>query len=628
VCGICGIVSADTEPAPDRSVLESMNNALVHRGPDGAGIMIEDHFGFGHRRLSVIDIDGGVQPMTDSEGIVTITFNGEIYNFLELRDELIAKGVVFQTRSDTEVLLKGYLHWGIGVLDRLLGMFAFAIWDRRTRELYVVRDRLGVKPLYWTPLVSGGVAFASELSSLRYAMDSPNEMNRSAACEFFALSYVTGSNSILQRAYRLPAGSFLKWKSGASPEIKTYWDLAEIWQSRADTFVPQENQDAKFLSCLETATKDRLITDVPLGAFLSGGLDSSGICALIMKAEKELETFSIGFKEKSYDELPYARLMAEELGTKHRDEIVSCESPDLLLEIANHLDEPFADTSIVPTYVLCRSARKHLTVALSGDGGDELLAGYVTHSADKIHSYLSHLPKPLVKGMSAMVNLIPDNRNKVGTVFKLKQFMRGAHLDAAHAHASWRMLATDSGLRDLIHPDFWTDDAQPFRPFVEAYNEVPSLSPLDRQLYVDYKTWLVDDILTKTDRASMAHGLEVRSPFLDHRLIEHCAGLSADQKLNGFKGKYILGKAMAGLVPQKIVERPKRGFNSPVSHWIAGSWRELVQDTFNETTVKNEGILNSKTINTVLQEHLAGHRDNGLLIFNLLMFRLWNESHA
>ncbi len=603
-----------------------MTATLRHRGPDGEDFVIEPGVGLAHTRLSVIDIEGGGQPMSDETGAVTIVYNGEIYNYRELRGELENLGRRFHTQSDTESLLQAYLEWGIEFLDRVNGMFAVAIWDRRTEELFLVRDRLGVKPLYWSEF-GDGIAFSSELTALRKSGHAAGGLNRTAIGDYVALSYIPGEDSVIEGVRRLQPATYLHWRRGGTLSLHRYWNLAEIWSGASRNEQPDAAIEAEFLALLEQATSRRLVSDVPLGALLSGGIDSSAICALAMKSVGELATFSAGFKEATFDELPYAREMAQFLGTQHHDDIVECESPDMLIEIAGHLDEPFADTSVLPTYVLCRSARQRLTVALSGDGGDELLAGYTTHSADALHRTIRHVPSPFLRVASRLATLLPDSRSKVGTLFKLKQFMRGATLDSAGAHASWRMLALSDGLRDLIDPDFWSDDTDPFRTSTAAYNEVPDLNPLDRALYVDYRTWLPDDILVKADRASMAHGLEIRSPFLDHKLVEYCAGLPPRFKIRGLRGKYLLKRVAEQLVPKRIVQRPKRGFNAPVSHWIAGPWRELVNDVLSESAIRADGILNPSAVQQRLDAHLTGKRDHGFLLFNILMLCLWKKQH-
>ena len=623
MCGICGIAYPDPQRTPPPGVLEAMTASLAHRGPDDTGYTSTSGVSLGHRRLSVIDLECGHQPMGLPERGLHIVFNGEIYNFPSLRNELLAGGASFNTHSDTEVILQGYAVWGLDrLLDRLVGMFAFALWDEHRRSLFLVRDRLGVKPLYWTTDARGTLYFASELRAFRALPEPPAVLNRRAALQYFSTGYVMGEDAILRGVKRVSPGSILQWSPGERVAERRYWDLAAIWSNAPSPQRSDSEYREAFSTLLDRCVSERLQSDMPLGAFLSGGLDSSMICARIRAQHAELKTFSIGFQEESYSELPWASLVAKELGTEHSEAIVQCESPDLLLEVARHLDEPFADTSILPTWVLCREARTHLTVALSGDGGDELLAGYTTHAADRLRRLASIIPGPLLAAASLAAGQLPDDRHKVGALFKLKQFLSGARLNPGDAHAWWRMLLHRDTLQGLIAPDFWDDTFNPFAPFQRAWDEVPKLNSLDRMLYVDYKTWLTDDILVKVDRASMAHGLEVRSPFLDHRLVEFCAGLPPHLKLSGLRGKKILRDAARGQVPAGVIARKKAGFNAPVSHWIAGPWRELVQDTLRAKEA-GMGMYNSDKVAGLLDAHNKGKRDHGYLIFTLLMFALW-----
>lgn len=624
MCGICGIAFADPQRTPPPGVLEAMVDTLIHRGPDGAGQCQSGGVSLAHRRLAVIDLENGHQPMQHLLRGLHLVFNGEIYNFRALRAELSEGGSVFQTQSDTEVILQGYLVWGLDrLLDRMVGMFAFALWDEPHRRLYLVRDRLGVKPLYWSTDGRGSLFFASEMRAFHVLPEFSQKLNRRAAFQYFSTGYVTGEDAILHGVNQVEPGTYLCWKPGERPETRTYWDLATIWH---DARSSRRRNDAEcrdeFNNLLQKCVAERLESDVPLGAFLSGGLDSSLICARILREKGQLKTFSMGFQEKSYSELPWASLVAKSLGSEHTETLVGCESPDLLLEVAEHLDEPFADTSILPTWVLCREARKHLTVALSGDGGDELLAGYTTHAADRLRRIILSVPGPLIAAASLAANALPDDRRKVGSLFKIKQFLAGARLDACDAHAWWRMLLRRDALQGLITEDAWDDTFNPFAPFRSAWEDVPELDSLDRMLYVDYKTWLADDILVKVDRASMAHGLEVRSPFLDHRLIEFCAGLPRHLKLSGLRGKRILRDSARGQIPDSVALRKKAGFNAPVSHWIAGPWRELVHDTLLAKEA-GMGLFNSTRVAGLLDAHMSGKRDHGFLIFSLLMFALW-----
>lgn len=628
MCGICGMALPSREQTPDAALLDRMTDSLAHRGPDGRGTWIADHVGLGHRRLAIIGVDTGTQPMRIPSRDIAVTFNGEIYNFRDLRKDLESQGAVFRTESDTEVLLHGYATWGMdGLLTRLVGMFAFGLWDGQERRLYLVRDRLGVKPLYWAEGAEGALYFASELRALRSTPVVHHDLNETALLHYLTLGYVVGENAILKGVRQLAPGTVLTWCPGSPPQQRCYWNLAEIWTTRqASETAHAATVAEEFNHLLDQAIGDRLESEVPLGAFLSGGLDSSLICARMLSHRSPLKTFSMGFEERSYSELPWARLVAEKLGTAHHDATVTCDDPALLMEVARHLDEPFADTSILPTYVLCREARKHLTVALSGDGGDELLAGYTTHAADRLHRAIHAVPTPLLAAARGLVMQLPDQRSKVGPLFKLKQFLGGAHRNACDAHGWWRMLQSEVALRALVSPDISLADFDALAPFRAAYDAVPALTPLDRMLYVDYTTWLASDILVKVDRASMAHGLEVRSPFLDHRLVEFCAGLPADEKLRGLRGKYLMRRVARGQVPDGVIRRKKAGFNSPVSHWIAGPWKELVHDTLlSHDTLP---FLRAEGIRAMLEAHQSGKRDHGYRLFALVMLALWSQHHG
>ncbi len=624
MCGICGLVYADRARPVDRAEVEAMTRCLRHRGPDDEAYFFGPGVALGHRRLEVIDPEGGRQPMSDSQGMLTITYNGEIYNFQALRDELTSLGARFRTRSDTEVLLCGYRQWGEDLLTRLVGMFAFALWDAEHESLLLARDRLGKKPLCWAPLPEGGLAFGSELSSLVANLQLRPRIDREALAGYIALGYVPGGRNVLQGVQRVAPGGGLRWKRGGRPEPFTWWSLAQIWQERPRDTRPLEEIEEQFIGLLETAVRDRLVSDVPLGAFLSGGLDSSTIAALMRRHCRRVETFSIGFVEPSYDELPYARRVAASLGTEHHDEVVRGEDPRLLLEIAARLDEPFADTSIVPTYVLCQAARRRVTVALSGDGGDELLAGYVTHVADAFRRRARRVPRFLRGAALWGARGLPDSRRKLGTVFKARQFLSGVDLAPCDAHAWWRTIADAAQVRRLV-PGTLVDDGAPpsFGPARAAWGEVPDLGALDRMLYVDFRTWLPDDILVKADRAGMSHGLEVRCPFLDHRLVEFCCALPPRLKLRGGRGKWLLRRAARGLVPGLARRRRKSGFNAPVAHWLAGPWRQVAEEALRDSNLGAGSAVDAAEARRLLEAHVRGRSNHGYLLFALVMLGLW-----
>ncbi len=625
MCGICGLVLAGRERTPEDEILRAMAAPLASRGPDDEGFHRAPGIGLGHRRLRVIDLEGGRQPMVDESGRIVLSYNGEIYNHLELRRELEGRGVRFRTRSDTEVLLAGYVAWGEGVLDRLSGMFAFALWDERDETLLLARDHLGKKPLYWTSLADGGVAFASEPDALAACPGVDVRVDPRAAAGYLSVGYVVGEASILAGIRRLAPASKLVWRRGGAPRTSRYWDLASVWAARGLDGRGEPELAEEFRGLLAGAVQARLESDVPLGTFLSGGLDSSTVTALVARERPSVRTYSIGFAEASYSELPWARQVASALGVSARERVVAPEDAGLLLEVAASLAEPFADTSILPTFALCKIAREEITVALSGDGADELLAGYVTLAADRLHRRLSVVPRPARRALRGALDLLPESRRKVNWLFKAKKFLAADRLDACDAHASWRMLApTDAALR-LLAPEVVPAGFDAFEPFRRAWDEGAALRPLDRLLYVDFATWLPDDILFKVDRASMAHGLEVRCPFLDRRLIEFAAGLPPRLKLGSRRGKVLLRRAAAGLVPDAVLHRRKEGFNSPVSAWLAGSWRDLVEDAFSARSLEATGLLARAEVERLWQEHLGGRRDHGYLLFAVLMLVLWSR---
>ena len=527
MCGICGIAFADRYRTVPIELLERMNATLRFRGPDAEGRHVDGGTGVGHRRLSVIDLSGRAQPMTDPSGRVTVTFNGESYNFRELRDELQAAGFQFLTASDTEVLLLGYLYWGEAVVERLLGMFAFGLWDRGQETLLLARDRLGVKPLYWAE-TAGRPRFRFRADHRGGQRNRPARLATARRWRLPGPGLRRGQRFDPRRRPAIAAGQRAALAAGGAPRN---------WVGRGGRHLLEHGRTVGFLvgrrgrgdavrqfaPLLEKAAWTGSPSDVPLGALLSGGIDSTLVVALIRRNRPQLSTFSIGFTSPASTKRAGRGWLPGNSARSTTQEIARCDSPDLLLHVARHQDEPFADTSILPTHVLCRMAREHVTVALSGDGGDELLAGYLTHSADQYHRWAARLPRLVVRALQAGLDLPPENRRKVNWLFKAKQFLAGAHLDACDAHAWWRMLSDYEQLGRLLGNPAELSPNVAFGPFRAAYAEAEPASPLDRMLYVDYKTYLVDDILVKVDRASMAYGLEVRSPLLDHRLVELCA---------------------------------------------------------------------------------------------------------
>jgi asparagine synthase (glutamine-hydrolysing) len=621
MCGFCGVVTAEFEKKIARTTIEKMLAPLARRGPDSQGIYCKSGCALGHRRLKVIDLDGGEQPMVSSDGRFILVFNGEIYNFLDLRRQLERLGHRFTGSSDTEVLLHSCQEWGMDCLKRLVGMFVFALWDHRERKLWLVRDRLGVKPLYYAQTSCGDLVFGSEASVCLVWPEINPEIDQEAAFKYFTFGYIPGENSIFHGVRKLPPGTFMEWHGGRMSSPKVYWNLLDCWakpqSTREDVSAILEEFSHKF----KTAVKDRLISDVPLGAFLSGGLDSASVVGEMCQKQSSVSTFTIGFTENSFDEAPEARLTARHFNCDHHEEYKSMSSPELLLKVAEQLDEPLADTSILPTYVLCQEARRYFTVALSGDGGDELLAGYATHQANKHYQTFKKIPKGLALTLARMAQWLPDNERKVNFFFKLKQFTSAYPRGPGEAHAWWRSFLHPDRLRQLsegCNPDV-------FEPFRKVWQEAAVLSPLDQALYVDYRTWLLDDILVKVDRASMNHGLEVRSPFLDHRLVEFCAALPSRLKRVGSSGKILLRRYAAAHGLDFVARRKKSGFGAPVASWLRGSWRELAQSAFNEQGRGAIPFVSQEALRRTWNEHVERRRDHGYFLFAALMFILWRQ---
>jgi asparagine synthase (glutamine-hydrolysing) len=631
MCGICGKLL--WEVSPERSVLEAMTHEMRNRGPDAHGTIIKGPIGLGHCRLSIIDLSPEAnQPMFDCSGLFVIVYNGEIYNFQELRDELRGQGVVFRTRTDTEVVLESYKAWGTRCLERFNGMFAFAIWSEIEQSLFLARDRLGEKPLYYIPLTDGGLLFASEIKAIEKDPQFKGRLNFKAFSHFLSLGYTLTSDCILRDVKKLEAGHFLIAKRGKVLVTKKYWDLASYFYNKRK--YRNESEAAEELNgLLNDAVRLRLISDVPLGAFLSGGIDSSAITASMcgLRSPDENLTFSMGFKEKSYDETTEAKTVAHALGTRHFDKLVESDILSNLSKIAYCTDEPLADTSIIPMYYLAEFARERVKVCLSGDGGDEIFGGYETYVADRIHHATQVLPGWLIKCASKGVNRFwPVSFDKVSFDYKLRKFLNGCSLPIARAHYSWRTLFTEMEKRELLNEDLHPllDNADPFNQFEKYRRDVDGCHYLDQAMYVDIKTWLVDDILVKVDRSTMAHSLETRAPFLDHRMVEFAASLPVGLKQRGLGGKYLLKKSQRSHLPASVLRRSKKGFNAPVSHWFGSSLGSLLERLLQDRTNNLDMCFQRDAIKKLLDQHLHMRCDNGLKLFCVTMFLLWNNARV
>ncbi len=621
MCGICGIVGR--EPV-DREVLARMTRTLRHRGPDDEGFYVAERkegvaAGLGFRRLSIIDLESGNQPISNEDGSVQLVFNGEIYNFRELRRDLETRGHRFATNADTEVLVHLYEDLGPRCVERLNGMFAFALWDERERRLVLARDRFGKKPLYYAE-VDGSLLFGSELKALREHPLCPRALDFESLCKYLALEYVPTPHSILEGVKKLPGGHLLVWRDGES-SIEQYWDLSF---GSSDGVQSDGDYVEEFRVRFREAVRRRLISDVPLGAFLSGGIDSSSVVAM-MAAELPaglVKTFSIGFGERSFDESGHARRVAAHFGTDHREDVFTARDLlDLLPAVADVLDEPFADASVLPTYLLSRFTRESVTVALGGDGGDELLAGYPTFPADRV-ARLYRMPGPVHRRVLVpLAGKLPTSTANFSLDFKVKRFLRAAASSADERHPTWLGSFAPEELDALLT----STPSDPLEEQRRAFASAPTRNELERLVYLYAKTYLQDDILVKVDRASMACSLEVRAPFLDVDLVEFLGRVPPRLKLRRFETKHLLKEAMKDVLPPGIATRSKKGFGIPVAQWLKGELREAVTDELSPDRLRSQGIFEPAEVQRLLSEHLTGRRDHRKQLWTLFMFQLWHR---
>ncbi|WP_096700270.1 asparagine synthase (glutamine-hydrolyzing) [Magnetospirillum sp. 15-1] len=626
MCGITGWLSWGHPPAPE--IVAAMNDRIIHRGPNAGAVASLGPVVLGHRRLSVIDLsDAANQPMTDSDGRLTIAFNGEIYNFRELRDRLAVLGHTFRTQSDTEVLLAAYRQWDLDFLEHLNGMFAFALWDAQHRRLVLARDRLGEKPLFYTSDGQGGLVFASEIKALRAHPAVGAQVDPRALGQFLSLNYTLTDSCLLAGVSKLPPAHYMVVEAGTAPRIFRYWDLAAHFRDKG-RHTSERRATEELLALLDDSVRLRMVSDVPLGAFLSGGIDSSSIVAAMARHNRAdlVHTFSIGFSEASFSEVPKARAMAATLGVSHHDRIVDVDMARDLQRIVHFGDEPMADSSLIPIYYLAAFAREKVTVALSGDGGDEILAGYETYAADRIRHLSGWVPAMFSRtALRMMDRLWRPSLGKVSLDYKLRRFLKGHALPPDQAHYFWRGIFDDDEKAALIAADrsqaVLADN--PYDGFAAHADELAGCHYLDRAMYVDIKTWLPEDILVKVDRATMAHALESRAPFLDHRLVEFAASLPVEWKMKGFRKKHLLKESQRGRLPDATLDQRKEGFNAPVSHWLLGGLKELSADITHGAVLGQ--WVRPEAVDRLWADHHSGRRDNGLRLFGLTCLGLWLE---
>ncbi|TZG29116.1 XrtA/PEP-CTERM system amidotransferase [Sphingomonas montanisoli] len=620
MCGIAGIFHLQVAKPVEEARVRAMTDAIAHRGPDGVGVWVAPGVGFGHRRLSIIDLEGGVQPMPSADGRQVIIFNGEIYNYREVRAELIALGVEFRTHSDTEVILEAYRRWGAKSLDRLNGMFAFAIHDAADASLFVARDRMGVKPLFYAELSDGSVIFGSELKALTAHPLLRRTPELSAVDDYLAFGYVPDDTSLLQGVKKLPAGHHLTLKRGHPlPASIRWWDVSFADRARGSA----RDLEAELVDLMRKAVTARMIADVPLGAFLSGGVDSSAVVALMAEESREaVKTCSIGFDHPDYDETRYAAEIAARFATDHRVRIVSADDYGLADTLADHFDEPFADASALPTYRVSQLARETVTVALSGDGADEAFAGYrrltFFNAEDRVRRLL---PQGFRSNVFGTLGRIYPKMDWAPQKLRAKSTFQALGRSEGEAYAE-AVGVTPMALRHRLYTDQMLGGLGGHRAedrYIKAMAAAPARDGLDRAQYADMQIWLPGDILTKVDRTSMAVSLEAREPLLDYRLIEFAARLPVSMRVRGTTGKWLMKQAMRRYLPDDILFRKKMGFVTPISAWFRGPLAEEAGRIAQGSTLAQTGWFDPAALDRIVRDHKSGLSDHGRLLWQLMM---------
>lgn len=633
MCGIVGFTGSLGRKESER-IIRSMASSLQYRGPDDEGFYDKDDVSLGFRRLAIIDIPTGNQPIYTTDQSIVLVFNGEIYNYQELKELLVQKGYSFRTQGDSEVLLYWYQEHADQLdlfFEAINGMFALGIWDRKRDRFLLARDRAGEKPLYYSE-VNGNLVFASELKAILEYPGFKKELDRISLAQYLAHEYVPSPRSIFEGIHKLPSASYLIYgklsQKNRTSQIHSYWEYPseeETWNASEEELL--ERLDALFLR----SVKLRLISDVPVGIFLSGGIDSSAVLSYVnrLKDPKEIETFSIGFEDTSFDESKYAREVAQYFGNSHHEEIINSNSLlEIVPKVIERLDEPFADASLIPSTHLSKFAKKNVTVALGGDGGDELFMGYPTFQANQMAQVYNRIPNFFHQGILKLAGALPVSMNNFSLDFKIKRFLAFVRENPALREQLWLGSFSPSELKDLLHfnTNGMLDAEQLFCENFSIYQKgLHSRSPLGQLSYWYFKTYMHNDILVKADRASMFQSLELRAPFLDKDLIEFTARLPYSYKIRGLSMKYILKKLLVNRVPKSVIKRPKKGFGIPVAKWFRGELKEWVYDLFSSSRVKQGGLFEPKAIQKLLDEHCSKKQDHRKKLWTLFIFELWRE---
>jgi asparagine synthase (glutamine-hydrolysing) len=609
---------------PDPALVRRMCDVMRHRGPDGAGFHNDERAALGMRRLAIIDVATGDQPVYSEDERVVAVFNGEIYNFTELREDLARRGHKLRTAGDSECLVHLYEEYGVDLLHRLRGMFALAIWDRDRERLILARDRVGKKPLYWRT-DHDSIRFASELKSLAQDPDMPREIDLTALHHYLSFRYVPAPQSIYQGVRKLPPGHFLTWERG-QVTVRRYWRLDHSPRPVTD----ERQEEERLRELLLEATRIRMVSERPLGAFLSGGIDSSAVvAAMAMQSPEPVKTFCVGFDDRWYDERHKARLIADRYATDHHEFVVTSDLLDVLPRLTWHFDEPFADSSAIPSFYVAQMSRQHVTVVLNGDGGDECFGGYQRYALMDRAGRLPAIPPPLASVSSRLGTRIMD-RARFGTFpQRLGRLMRFAGERPAHRYASLMSCFT-SGQKARLYSDVLREElarVDSYRLFTEIFQDSSAATEVDRVLEVDTLTYLPGDLLVKIDITTMAYSLEARSPFLDHHLMEWAAAVPSPLKVRNLQTKLLLKRAVAPWLPEKLLNYPKRGFGVPLATWLRQDLRELTHDLLTDDTARSRGLFSPSAVRDLLQRHMAG-ADHGERLWALLQFELWHRAHA
>ncbi len=625
MCGICGIATGGHEPDP--ATIRRMCRTIAHRGPDGEGTHVAPGVGLGMRRLAIIDVEGGWQPMGNETGDIQVVFNGEIYNFAELRHALEARGHRFRTRSDTEVIPHLYEDLGPEFARELNGIFAIALWDAPRRRLLLVRDRMGIKPLFWA-VRDGILTFGSEVKCILAADGSRRELDLAGLDQLLTFEYTASPWTLLADVKKLPAGGWLTWTRGEVRQGR-FWDLDQA--TAGDGREVETSADAwaaRLRETLDRAVRRQMVSDVPLGSFLSGGIDSSILVSAMSRAsDRPVKTFSIGFRDQSYDELPFARLVARHCGTDHREAVLDPSYRDLLEEVVHHMDQPIADFSVFPTLLVSKVARREVSVVLAGDGGDELFAGYDAYEADRLARWtVDLLPDPLRRALVRLGALVPPASAKRGWRNMLPRFLEGAALPRAWQHMRWMTFLSPAQRRALYRPDVHAALERQCGELILHYLDNAGDDRLQRQLFCDTRFYLPENILVKVDLMGMAASIETRVPYLDNEVLDLVARMPSAFKLRRGERKHVLKRAYADALPPAILQRGKRGFSIPLKTWLTGEWNDLMHDLLSGPALSEEGLFKPATVGRWMREHEGGRANHSHVLWALMVFRLWKRA--